>query len=341
LFFNLLQKLSDNGRMFEIDRTISVAPMMGYTDKHARVLFRLLSPHALMFTEMVVGSALIYGDKQRFLAHGPDAPCALQLGGSDPVTLSQCAKLAEAAGYQEVNLNVGCPSDRVQQGAIGACLMAEPELVGRCIAAMQSAVNIPVTVKCRIGIDDQDSYEAFYHFIDVVRQSGCKIFYVHARKAFLQGLSPKENRDIPPLKYDFVERIQADFPALEFYLNGGIESASQAVKHLETFPGVMMGRAPYKDPYLLAELEQQIYGTKLPDRINIIDQYVAYSHEQKDASRHLLKHLLGMFAGCAGARNFRRHLTEAMTSKDVEMNVVYQALEQSGMTNKPQLAAGI
>lgn len=314
--------------------------MMGYTDKHARVLFRLLSPHALMFTEMVVASALIYGDKQRFLAHGPDAPCALQLGGSDPVELAQCSTLAQTAGYQEVNLNVGCPSDRVQQGAIGACLMAEPELVGQCISAMQSAVDIPVTVKCRIGIDDLDSYELFYRFIEIVSRSGCTIFYVHARKAFLQGLSPKENRDIPPLKYDFVERIQADFPTLKFYLNGGIETPSQAVQHLKTFPGVMMGRAPYKDPYILAELEQQIYGTSLPDRIRVIDEYVAYGHEQKDASRHLLKHLLGMFAGCAGARSFRRLLTEAMTGKDVEMDVVYRALEQSGMTDNPQLAAG-
>lgn len=324
-----------------IDRTISVAPMMGYTDKHARVLFRLLSPHSLLFTEMVVASALIHGDQSRFLDHGVDAPCALQLGGSDPAELAHCTKLAENAGYQEVNLNVGCPSDRVQQGAIGACLMAEPELVARCVQAMQAATAIPVTVKCRIGIDDQDSFEAFHNFIEIVSKSGCDIFYVHARKAFLQGLSPRENREIPPLKYDFVERIQAEFPDLHFYLNGGIDSTSKALTHLETFPGVMMGRAPYKDPYMLAELEHDIFRTNLPDRIDVIDQYVSYGLAQKDAPRHILKHLLGMFAGCPGARQYRRVLSESMTANDAHMNLVYAALEQSKMMNTSQIAAGI
>lgn len=327
--------------MQEISRTISVAPMMGYTDKHARVLFRLLSPNSLLFTEMVVASALIHGDQARFLNHGADAPCALQLGGSDPEELAHCAKLGEAAGYQEVNLNVGCPSDRVQQGAIGACLMAEPELVGRCVQTMQAATSIPVTVKCRIGIDDQDSFEVFHNFIDVVSKAGCRIFYVHARKAFLQGLSPRENREIPPLKYDFVERIQAEFPDLHFYLNGGIDSTSKALTHLETFPGVMMGRAPYKDPYMLAKLDHEIFKTALPDRIDVIDQYVRYGLAQKDAPRHILKHLLGMFAGCPGARQYRRVLSEAMTANDAHMDLVYTALEQSEMMNTSQIAAGI
>ena len=327
--------------MDNINRTISVAPMMGYTDKHARVLFRLLSPHALLFTEMVVASALIHGDQSRFLDHGADAPCALQLGGSDPAELAHCSKLAEDAGYQEVNLNIGCPSDRVQQGAIGACLMAEPELVGRCVEAMQAATSIPITVKCRIGIDDQDSFEAFHNFIDIVSRAGCEVFYVHARKAFLKGLSPRENREIPPLKYDFVERIQNEFPKLHFFLNGGIDSTSKALTHLEMFPGVMMGRAPYKDPYMLAELDQRIFNTELPDRIAVIDQYVQYGLAHKDAPRHILKHLLGMFAGCPGARQYRRLLSEAMTGNDAHMELVYTALEQSGMTNTSQIAAGI
>ncbi|MFT5102229.1 MAG: tRNA-dihydrouridine synthase A [Planctomycetaceae bacterium] len=322
-----------------LDRTISVAPMMGYTDKHARVLFRLVSPNCLLFTEMVVSSALLLGDRNRFLDHGPDAPCALQLGGSNPTELAECAVIAERAGYQEVNLNVGCPSDRVQQGAIGACLMAQPELVGDCIAAMQAACDIPVSVKCRIGIDDQDSYEAFTNFIDVVSRKGSEVFYVHARKAILKGLSPRENREIPPLKYDYVERIQKDFPDLSFYLNGGIDSAETALNHLQKFPGVMMGRAPYKDPFLLARLESELYSRPIPTRIEIIEQYLDYGRNQKDAPRHLLKHLLSLYAGVNGARRFRRVLSTSMNQKDVSLDLVYDALTQSGIEPTQAIAA--
>ncbi|MFT4799674.1 MAG: tRNA-dihydrouridine synthase A [Candidatus Azotimanducaceae bacterium] len=332
-------KAMHESKGLQIDRTISVAPMMGYTDRHARVLFRLIAPHSLLFTEMVVASALLRGDRNRFLAHGLDAPCALQLGGSDPSELAECSVIAADAGYQEVNLNVGCPSDRVQQGAIGACLMADPELVGDCVAAMQAATDIPVTVKCRIGIDDQDSYEAFSNFVSIVSQKGCRIFYVHARKAILKGLSPKENREIPPLKYDYVRRIQQDFPNLSFYLNGGIDSVDTAVTQLQTFPGVMMGRAPYKDPYLLAELESVLYGSELPSRLDIIHRYLEYGRSQKDAPRHLLKHLLGMYAGCTGARHFRRTMSGAMTDKNVSLDLVYDALQQAGIEPSTKLAA--
>lgn len=323
----------------DLDRTISVAPMMGYTDKHARMLFRLISPNSLLFTEMVVASALLLGDRNRFIQHGADAPCALQLGGSNPRELAECAAIAEEGGYQEVNLNVGCPSDRVQQGAIGACLMAEPELVGDCVAAMQSACNIPVTVKCRIGIDDQDSYEAFSNFIQIVSQKGCDIFYVHARKAILKGLSPKENRDIPPLKYDYVTRIQRDFPDLSFYLNGGIDSAESALEQLQVFSGVMMGRAPYKDPYLLATLESELFAVPIPDRLDVIDKYLAYGKTQRDAPRHILKHLLGLYAGCPGARNFRRVLSTSMIEKDVSLDLVYDAIHEAGIEPTQQIAA--
>jgi tRNA-dihydrouridine synthase A len=325
--------------MQSIDRKIIVAPMMGYTDRHARVLFRLIAPHSLLFTEMVVASALLRGDRNRFLDHGLDAPCALQIGGSDPVNLAQCSIIAADAGYQEINLNVGCPSDRVQQGAIGACLMAEPDLVGDCIAAMQAATDIPVTVKCRIGIDDQDSYEAFSNFIRIVSQKGCTIFYVHARKAILKGLSPKENREIPPLKYDFVRQIQQDFPDLTFCLNGGIDSVEKAVTQLQSFPGVMMGRAPYKDPYLLAELESILYGSELPSRLDIIHQYLEYGRSQQDAPRHLLKHLLGMYAGCGGARHFRRAMSSAMIDKNASLDLVYDALQQAGIEPSTKLVA--
>lgn len=300
--------------------------MMGYSDRHARMLMRLLSPHCLLFSEMVVASALIMGDQVRLLEHGSDEPCALQLGGSDPVQLAQASQLGEQAGYQEINLNVGCPSDRVQQGAIGACLMGEPELVANCVHAMQQAVTIPVTVKCRIGIDDMDSYEHFYHFIQTVQASGCEVFYVHARAAWLQGLSPKENREIPPLKYDYVARIQEDFPKLTFILNGGIDNAEDTLSHLQVFPGVMIGRAFYKDPMLLATLESALYDSPEIDRFTVIDQYIEYARNTSSHPRHTLKHLLSLFNGAPGARQYRRHLSENMNQSDAELDLVYDAL---------------
>ncbi len=324
--------MGDNRDMTEIDRTICWAPMMGYSDRHARMLMRIISPHSLLFTEMVVASALIMGDQERLLRHGDDAACALQLGGSDPEQLPLATKIGEQAGYQEVNLNVGCPSDRVQQGAIGACLMAEPELVRDCISAMQEAVKIPVTVKCRIGIDRQDSFEQFHHFIETVSESGCKIFYVHARSAWLSGLSPKENREIPPLRYHYVSDIQKMFPDHTFILNGGINHATEALNHLETFPGVMIGRAIYKDPFMLAELESALYKRPLPERQAVISEYLAYGVTQKDPVRHLLKHLLSLYTNRPGARHYRRFLSEHMNQPDAKLNIIYDALAAAGIS---------
>lgn len=318
---------AQSGQLPGIDRTICWAPMMGYSDRHARALMRIISPNCFLFTEMVVASALLLGDQDRFLRHGQDEPCALQLGGSDPNQLAAAAKLCEAAGYQEVNLNVGCPSDRVQQGAIGACLMAEPKLVGECVDAMQAAVKIPVTVKCRIGIDDMDSFEHFAHFIQTVSQHGCQVFYVHARAAWLTGLSPKENRDIPPLKYDYVERIQAEYPDLTFVLNGGITGAQEALAHIRKFSGVMLGRAIYKDPYLLAELESTLYGQPIPDRLQVVEAYLDYANTQSDHPRHMIKHLLSLFSGMPGARQYRRFLSEHMNKPDTGLEIMAQALK--------------
>lgn len=325
--------------MMPLDRTLSVAPMMGCTDRHCRVLLRLLSPHSLLYTEMVTTGALIHGDTGRFLAHGADAPCALQLGGSDPAALATSARLGEQAGYQEINLNVGCPSDRVQQGGIGACLMAEPGLVADCVASMRDAVSIPVTVKTRIGIDDLDSYDFFAGFVDTVRQAGCSTFIVHARKAILSGLSPKENREIPPLKYEVVRRIRQDYPALEFILNGGIRDRDTAVSLLGEFDGVMLGRAPYSDPWLMAELEHAVYGTPLPERMDVLMAYREYMQAQIDGGepfKAMAKHLLGYFTGIRGARAFRRALSTSMFRDGVGIELLDRALDAVMADGMPQ-----
>lgn len=335
--------MGDNMGMTELDRTVCWAPMMGYSDRHARMLMRLISPNSLLFTEMVVASALIMGDRERLLRHGADGPCVLQIGGSDPKQLAEAAKIGEQAGYEEVNLNVGCPSDRVQQGAIGACLMAEPQLVADCISAMHDAVKIPVTVKCRIGIDNKESYEDFSSFIQTVSTGNCDVFYVHARSAWLQGLSPKENREIPPLKYQYVKDIQNDFPDLTFILNGGISSADHALEHLKDFPGIMIGRAIYKDPYLLAELEQAIYKRPIPERRHVIDQYLEYGYTQADPVRHLLKHLLSLYTNRPGARAYRRYLSEHMNDGTAKLDMIYQALDAAniGETERQQANEGL
>lgn len=314
--------------------------MMGCTDRHCRVLLRLISPHSLLFSEMVVSGALIHGDANHLLQHGDDEPCALQIGGSDPQDLQACARWAEQAGYQEVNLNVGCPSDRVQVGRIGACLMAEPQLVAECLAAMQSAVRIPVTIKCRIGIDDSDSFDSFRQFVEIVSGSGCRIFYVHARKAILKGLSPKENREIPPLKYDYVERIAEDMPEINFFINGGIRSVEATMDHLGKFNGVMLGRAPYHNPYMLAEIEQRVFGYDAMSRLDIIDRYLEYASAcvaKGNHPKHMLKHLLGLFTGCPGARQFRRHLSEHMFDPETPISIVYDALNASGLNSRQEL----
>jgi len=312
-----------------MQRTLCVAPMMGCTDRHCRFLFRQLSPNALLYSEMLTSSALIHGDTDRLLEHAGDEPAVLQLGGSNPEELARAAKLVEQAGYQEVNLNCGCPSDRVQQGGIGACLMGEPALVADCYRAMSEAVSIPVTIKSRIGIDDQDDYGFFQAFIRQIYGAGCRHFQVHARKAVLSGLSPKENREIPPLKYDYVRQIQQEFPDTEFVLNGGITTIEQVAELLQEFPGVMLGRAPYNNPYLLAELETQVFRTELVDRYAALSHYRAYMAEQEARGvhiKHMAKHLLGLFTGLPGARAFRRHLSTHMFQDDATVSVVDDAV---------------
>ncbi|XOV89309.1 MAG: tRNA dihydrouridine(20/20a) synthase DusA [Pseudomonadota bacterium] len=324
-----------------LDRTLSIAPMMGCTDRHCRYLFRLLSDHALLYSEMVVTGALLYGRTSHFLDHAGDEPCALQLGGSNPSELRTCARLAESAGYQEVNLNVGCPSDKVQNGGIGACLMAEPALVADCVAAMASAVEIPVTVKCRIGIDDKDSFEFFADFVDTVHAAGCRVFIVHARSAILAGLSPKENREIPPLKYDYVFRIREAFPDTTFVLNGGLNTLDDVNRVLPQTDGVMLGRAPYANPWLLTELEQALYGTAVPDRLAVLAEYQQYIDRaiaDGHHFKHMAKHLLGYFTGCRGARAFRRYMSGHMFTEQADSSILERALAEAGLDESPTVA---
>jgi tRNA-dihydrouridine synthase A len=317
---------------FAESRRLSVAPMMDWTDRDFRYLLRLISQHALLYTEMVTTGALIHGNRKRFLAHDElEYPLALQLGGSDPKELAECAKMGEDAGYQEVNINVGCPSDRVQSGRFGACLMAEPELVAEGVAAMQAKVNIPVTVKTRLGIDEFDSYEFLTDFIDKVSAAGCDTFILHARNAWLKGLSPKENRDIPPLNYERVYQVKKDYPHLHIDINGGIQDLQQASEHLNHVDGVMMGRAIYHNPYLLAEADQSIFGQNntVLSRHEVIEGMLPYIERRMQQGRPLksiTRHLLGVFQGEPGARRWRRHLSENAHLPGAGIHVLKDAL---------------
>ena len=294
----------------------SVAPMMEWTDRHCRYFLRLISKHTLLYTEMVTAEAILRGDRARLLGFDPaEHPVALQLGGSEPDKLGEASRIGAEFGYDEINLNVGCPSDRVQSGRFGACLMAEPELVAECIAAMQAAVSVPITVKCRIGIDDQDAEASLDRFIDTVAEAGCTIFIVHARKAWLQGLSPKENRDVPPIDYGRVWRLKARRPELTIIINGGIETIIAAESHLAHVDGVMLGRAAYADPYLLAEVDREIFGSDEtpPSRLEVLDRFVPYIEAELGKGQRLnqmTRHILGLFHGQPRARAFRRHLAE-------------------------------
>ena len=299
-----------------IDRRIAVAPMMDYTDRHCRYLLRLVSPRVLLYTEMVTAQALAHGDVERLLGFDPaEHPVALQLGGSDPRLLAHAARLGAARGYDEINLNVGCPSDRVQSGRFGACLMAEPDLVADCVRAMRESVQVPVTVKCRIGIDDQDDYAFLERFVATVREAGVDTFIVHARKAFLQGLSPKENREVPPLRYEVPLQLKQEHPDLVVVLNGGLKTVAQVRDWLPRFDGVMLGRQAYHEPYLLAELQREFIdpGAALPTREWIVARYADYV-ERMLAEGHrlplMLRHIHGLFAGFPGARSWRRFLSE-------------------------------
>ena len=317
----------------KIQRIFSVAPMLDWTDRHCRYFYRLMSKQALLYTEMVTTGAIIHGDTHRYLDFNKEEhPVALQLGGSDPEELAQCSRIAEDYGYDEINLNVGCPSDRVQSGRFGACLMAEPELVRECLEAMQSAVSIDVSVKHRIGIDRDDSYDQLAAFIETVKQSGIKTFIIHARKAWLDGLSPKENRDVPPLRYDSVYAIKQDHSELEIIINGGINTLEEASQHLEKVDGVMLGRAIYHNPWLLSEVDQLFYNA---DRNNltpkqVINELLPYiSRELAKGTylNHITRHILGMFQGKPGAKAWRRHLSENAHKPDAGIETVTTALD--------------
>ncbi len=314
-------------------RRLSVAPMMDWTDRFDRYFLRLITRHTLLYTEMITTGALLHGDATRFLAFDPaEHPVACQLGGSSPDDLARAARLVAQAEYDEVNLNVGCPSDRVQNGQFGACLMADPLLVRDCIAAMRDAVDIPVTVKSRIGIDGRESYEDLCNFIACVAESGCDTFIVHARIAILSGLSPKQNREIPPLKYDFVHRLKQDFPDFSISLNGGIQSLDEALPHLTDLDGVMIGRAAYHDPYCLAEADSLIFGDTnaiIPTRHDIARAMLPYIEAQVGAGialHHITRHILGLFNGLPGARRWRRFLSENAYGAGAGPDIVEQAL---------------
>ncbi|MDY7559740.1 tRNA dihydrouridine(20/20a) synthase DusA [Pseudomonas sp. 10B1] len=316
-----------------VSRRFSVAPMMDWTDHHCRYFLRLLSKHALLYTEMVTTGALLNGDHERFLRHDQaEHPLALQLGGSVPGDLATCARMAETAGYDEVNLNVGCPSDRVQNNLIGAVLMAHPGLVADCVKAMRDAVAIPVTVKHRIGINGRDSYAELCDFVGQVHEAGCTSFTVHARIAILEGLSPKENRDIPPLRYDVAAKLKADFPDLEIILNGGIKTLDQCAEHLQVFDGVMLGREAYHNPYILAAVDQRLFGSTAPvisraQALSALRPYIAAHIENGGSMHHITRHVLGLGTGFPGARRFRQLLSVDIHKAQNPLALLDQAAE--------------
>jgi tRNA-dihydrouridine synthase A len=318
--------------------------MMEWTDRHCRYFLRLISRRTLLYTEMITADAVIRGDRERLLQfHPAEQPVALQVGGSDPQGLAAAARIGEDFGYAEINLNVGCPSDRVQAGRFGACLMAEPELVAACIAAMADEVDVPVTVKCRIGIDDQDAEESLDRFIDVVAKAGCRIFILHARKAWLEGLSPKENRDVPPIDYDRVYRAKVRRPDLSVILNGGIASLEEASGHLHHVDGVMLGRAAYQDPYLLAGVDQELFAAEAapPTRLEVLDEFMAYAGGELTRGTRLnqmTRHILGLFHGQPRARAFRRVLAERAHLDGAGLEVL-EAAREVVAARRPALAA--
>jgi tRNA-dihydrouridine synthase A len=298
-----------------MDRRLSVAPMMDWTDRHCRSFHRSLTPSALLYTEMVTSGAVLHGDRERLLGFSSDEhPLALQLGGSDPADLARCAQIAEAFGYDEVNLNVGCPSDRVQRGRFGACLMQEPGLVGECVAAMRDAASLPVTVKTRLGVDHHDSYDWFSAFVAQVAESGCGVFIVHARKAWLSGLSPKENREVPELRYGWVYRLKREYPELTVVLNGGITSIAEVLEHLDRVDGVMLGRAAYHNPWILAELQARLFGSRgvatREEAVEALTRYLRLQVSRGVPVKHVSRHLLGLFQGQPGARRWRRYISQ-------------------------------
>ncbi|OOZ80060.1 tRNA dihydrouridine(20/20a) synthase DusA [Solemya velum gill symbiont] len=317
-----------------INRLFSIAPMLDWTDRHCRYFHRQLTRCALLYTEMITTGALLHGDVDRHLQFNPEEhPVALQLGGSDPADLATASKLVESRGYDEINLNVGCPSDRVQNGAFGACLMAEPQLVADCIRAMQETVSIPVTIKHRIGIDEQDSYEELVNFIGTVANSGCNTFIIHARKAWLKGLSPKQNREIPPLSYESVYRIKQEFPALEIIINGGTMNLEESRSHLQQVDGVMIGRAAYHSPWLLSQIDSTLYGQQDPctsprEAVEAMIPYIEKHLAEGGKVSHVTRHMLGLFSGMPGARRWRRILSEGAIRPDADASLLLTAMNE-------------
>ena len=325
--------LRDPGRYAGSVR-LSVAPMLDWTDRHCRVFHRLLAPHARLYTEMVHANAVLLGDRTRLLGFDPvEHPVALQLGGSEPALLAQAARIGAEWGYDEVNLNCGCPSDRVQAGRFGACLMREPALVADCVAAMASAVRIPVTVKCRLGVDDEHDYDRFRGFVEAVAAAGCGTFVVHARNAWLQGLSPKENREVPPLRYEWAWRLKRERPDLQVLVNGGIATVEQARAQLQHADGVMLGRAAYHDPYELHRLDVALYGGEARERAGLLRALRPYVERQLSsgvALKHITRHVLGLFHGQPGGRAFRQVLSEGAHRDGAGWELVERALAATG-----------
>ena len=309
----------------------SIAPMMDWSDHNCRYFWRLLTKQALLYTEMVTTGALIHGDRKRFLHFNREEhPVALQLGGSDPKDLARCARWAQEWGYDEVNINCGCPSDRVQSGMFGACLMGKPNLVADCVKAMMDSCDIPVTVKHRIGIDHMESYEQLLAFIEPVAVAGCSVFIVHARKAWLQGLSPKENREIPPLNYPWVYQLKKDFPHLTIVVNGGIQTIEECQTHLDHVDGVMLGREAYQNPWMLAQVDEALFGMDSPlkSRDDVIAELLPFAEQhlaQGGQLNHITRHILGLYQGIPGARKFRRHLSENAYKKEAGISILAEA----------------
>jgi len=312
--------------------TFCVAPMMAWTDRHCRFFHRLLSRRARLYTEMVPADAVLYGHRERLLSFcAEEHPVALQLGGAEPARLAQAAAIGEDLGYDEINLNVGCPSNRVQEGQFGACLMAQPDRVAATVAAMQARVRVPITVKCRIGIDDQDSEVDLERFVVSVANAGCRTFIVHARKAWLEGLSPKENRQVPPLDYGRVYRLKSAHPELQVVLNGGIGALAQAQGHLAHVDGVALGRAAYQNPYLLADVDRCLFGTAAapPTRREVLEALVPYTERHlRNGGRlnNVTRHILGLYHGRPRARAFRRYLSDGAVKEDAAIHVLREAI---------------
>jgi len=311
---------------------LCVAPMMDWTDRHCRVFHRALAPSALLYTEMVTSGAVLHGDREHLLGFSEqEHPIALQLGGSDAADLAECARIALQFGYDEVNLNVGCPSDRVQRGRFGACLMLEPLVVRECVSAMRDAVDIPVTVKTRIGVDDCDSYTYFSDFVQQVSHSGCDIFIIHARKAWLSGLSPKQNRELPELRHDWVCRLKQECPGLTIILNGGVMTVGDAQQYLSAVDGVMLGRAAYQNPWVLAECQRELFAaTGVSDRESAVMLMSEYLRDQVQLGvpvKHISRHMLGLFQGLPGARTWRRFISERAHLDPGNDRLLLQALD--------------